>query len=126
MASRRLAARMLTAAGVALLVTAPLSATLTPATAATATTTWTHGAPLPPAHGTGLHRNEDGEPGMGVTPSGQFWIASDIAPYAAHDPRVDPAAGLLSGADIWTSTDGGKTYRWVADPFAEEIGRAHV
>lgn len=111
-------ARTLTAVGVGLLVLSPLDAALgAPAAAAPGGATWvTH--PLPPAAGTGLSRNEDGEPGAGVTPSGQFWTASDIAPYAAHDPRVDPAAGLLSGADIWTSTDGGRTYTWVADPFA--------
>src|SRR5881398_3707443 len=106
--------RALTALGVGLLVLTPLgSASGAPAPAAApAATSWVN-HPLPPAAGTGLTRNEDGEPGMGVTPTGQFWIASDIAPYAAHDPRVDPAAGLLSGADIWTSTDAGKTWKWV-------------
>lgn len=118
MALRRLPGRLLTASGTALLVLAPMSA-LTAHAAAAHHATWTGGAPLPPAAGTGLHRNEDGEPGVGVTPGGQFWVASDIAPYAADDPRVDPAAGLLSGADVWTSTDGGRTYRWVADPFAQ-------
>ena len=108
--------RTLTAAGAGLLALSPLDAALG-ATAAPTGATWvTH--PLPPAPGTGLTRNEDGEPGVGVTPTGQFWTASDIAPYAAHDPRVDPAAGLLSGADIWTSTDGGRTYKWISDPFA--------
>jgi len=119
MSLRPAAARALIATGVAMLVVAPLSAPLAGAAATRgAHTSWTS-QPLPAAKGTGLARNEDGEPGMGVTPSGQFWIASDIAPYAAHDPRVDPLAGLLSGADVWTSTDGGKSYRWVADPFAE-------
>ncbi len=80
---------------------------------------WTGGAPLPPAPGLGLTRNEDGEPGMGVSPDGQFWIGSDIAPYAADDPRV--AGGLLSGGDVWTSTDGGRTYRYVTDPFTPNI-----
>ncbi|HET6818800.1 MAG TPA: hypothetical protein VFH66_16340 [Mycobacteriales bacterium] len=116
---RSLASRVLLVSGATLLVVGPLSAGLAAATPNPAGTTWTGGKPLPPAPGLGLHRNEDGEPGMGVTPSGQFWIASDIAPYAADDPRVDPVAGVLSGADIWTSTDGGKTYKWVADPFAE-------
>src|SRR3954453_4937038 len=76
---------------------------------------WTGGAPLPAAPHLGLSRNQDGEPGMGVAPDGQFWIASDIAPYAADDPRV--AGGVLSGGDVWTSTDGGRTYRFVSDPF---------
>ena len=87
--------------------------------AAPAVPKWTGGAPLPPAPGLGLTRNEDGEPGMGVAPDGQFWVASDIAPYAADDPRV--AGGLLSGGDVWTSTDGGRTYRFVADPFSSAV-----
>jgi hypothetical protein len=109
--------RLLLAAGVGLLAIAPVAASLPADAAPTASTTWVTN-PLPPAQGTGLTRNEDGEPGIGVSPTGQFWIASDIAPYAAHDPRVDPVAGLLSGADVWTSTDGGRTYKWVSDPFA--------
>ena len=79
---------------------------------------------LPPAPNIGQTRNQDGEPGMGVTPSGQFWIASDIAPYAKSDPRVSPVEKLLSGADIWTSTDGGHTYKWISDPFAAQSGTA--
>src|SRR4051794_421988 len=118
MSVRSLPSRLLPATAAALLVIAPLSAGLAAATPNPTGTTWTGGAPLPAAPGLGLHRNQDGEPGMGVTPTGQFWIASDIAPYSADDPRKDPA-GLLTGGDIWTSTNGGKTYRWVADPFAE-------
>src|SRR3954466_9365471 len=112
--------RLLIAAGAAVLVLAPLSAATAQRSAPAAHTFWTGGAPLPPAHGVGVSRNPDGEPGIGVSPQGQFWIASDLAPYAASDPRV--AGGLLSGADIWTSTDHGKTYRWVADPFATSSG----
>src|SRR3954451_5037737 len=108
--------RCLAATGVGLLALAPLD-TANGAAAAPSGTTWIN-HPLPPAPGTGLSRNEDGEPGIGVSPTGQFWTASDIAPYAAHDPRIDPAAGLLSGADIWTSTDNGKTWKWISDPFA--------
>lgn len=108
--------RSLTAVGVGLLVLTPIGAA-NGATTDPSGTSWVN-HPLPPAPGTGLTRNEDGEPGIGVSPTGQFWTASDIAPYAAHDPRVDPAAGLLSGADIWTSTDAGKTWKWVADPFS--------
>src|SRR5690348_1233701 len=83
---RSLPHRLLLATGATLLVVAPLSAGLAVATPNPTGTTWTGGKPLPPAPGLGLHRNEDGEPGMGVTPTGQFWIASDIAPYAADDP----------------------------------------
>jgi hypothetical protein len=107
-----------------------VAAMLVPLTAATAArqvassvrTVWTGGAPLPAAKGIRVQRNQDGEPGIGVTPSGQFWIASDIAPYAASDPRV--SGGLLSGADIWTSTDHGRTYHWVAAPFGQSASTA--
>jgi hypothetical protein len=118
MASFARSARLLVALGAGLLAVSPLAAVTGPADAATVThTTWVTHA-LAPAKSTGLTRNEDGEPGIGVSPSGQFWVASDIAPYAAHDPRIDPVAGLLSGADIWSSSDGGRTYRWHADPFS--------
>jgi hypothetical protein len=106
----------LTAAIAVVIAGGSLAAVATAAPAkAPAVPTWTGGAPLPAAPNLGLKRNEDGEPGMGVSPTGQFWIASDIAPYAADDPRV--AGGLLSGGDVWTSTDGGRTYRFVTDPF---------
>lgn len=77
---------------------------------------WVDSGALPAAPGLGLTRNEDGEPGMGVTPDGHYWVASDVAPYGAQDPRAK--SGLLTGADIWTSSNHGKTYRYVGDPFA--------
>jgi hypothetical protein len=115
MPMRPLATRALIAVGASLVVMAPLTANL--AQASSPGTHWTGGAPLPVAKGINLARNEDGEPGMGVTPDGQIWIASDIAPYGA-DPRKDPL-GVLTGGDIWTSTDGGRSYHWKGDPFAE-------
>jgi len=70
---------------------------------------------LPPAPASGLHgRNEDAEPGIGVDGNGTFWVASDIEPYAADDPR---ALEALSGTDVWKSTDGGRRWTWVAAPF---------
>ena len=58
---RPTASRALIAAGVSLLVIAPLSAPLAGAAATPAAhTSWTS-RPLPPAKGTGLARNEDGE-----------------------------------------------------------------
>jgi hypothetical protein len=124
---RSTCSRLLVGSGAALLLVAPLASTASASTPKTATTTaatpattWTT-QPLPPAAGTSLDRNEDGEPGIGVTPAGQFWIASDIAPYAANDPRVDPAAGLLSGADVWSSSNGGRSYSWNSDPVAEAV-----
>lgn len=111
-------ARALMLSGAMLLALSPMS-TLAAHADTNASPAWTGGAPLPPSQSTSpvLTRNEDGEPGMGVTPDGQFWVASDVAPYAADDPRA-LNNGLLTGADIWTSTDGGQSYRWVADPFS--------
>ncbi|MEA3045733.1 MAG: hypothetical protein QOJ53_65, partial [Sphingomonadales bacterium] len=57
-------------------------------------------------------RNEDFEPGIGVAPDGQFWIASNVSPFAADDPRS--LAGTLSGGDIWTSTDGARWTRIIS------------
>jgi len=72
---------------------------------------------LPFAPSSGLsagQTNEDAEPGIGVAGDGTIWVASDIAPFAAHDQR---ALSLLSGTDIWKSSDGGNTWQWVAAPF---------
>jgi hypothetical protein len=117
---RSVTSRLLAGTGAALILLTPLASTTAKAAAPAPATIWTT-RPLPPAAGTGLTRNEDGEPGIGVTPSGQFWVASDIAPYAAADPRKDPGPGLFSGADIWSSSDGGRTYQWNSDPFATAI-----
>jgi hypothetical protein len=73
---------------------------------------------LPAAPGLGLPHNEDAEPGIAVDGGGTVWVASDIEPYAADDPRAQPT-GVLSGSDVWKSSDGGKTYQWVAAPFTQ-------
>lgn len=73
------------------------------------------GAALPPDPSTGLARNQDGEPGIAADGGGTFWIGSDVAPYGKSDPRA--TSGVFTGEDIWSSTDGGRSYRWVADPF---------
>lgn len=115
--------RLLVVTGAAVMLLTPLAAvTASAAKSPAAATKWTT-RPLPAASGTNLTRNEDGEPGIAVTPDGQFWVASDIAPYADDDPRVDPAAGLLSGADVWSSTNNGRSYVWHSDPFAEAADR---
>ncbi len=115
---RRTSSRLLVVAGAALTLLTPLQSATAAKTSAP-TTTWITKA-LPAAAGTGLSRNEDGEPGIGVTPDGQFWVGSDIAPYS-KDPRVDMAAGLLSGADVWSSSNNGLSYTWNSDPFAEAV-----
>jgi len=75
-------------------------------------------AMLPPAPGLNLPHNEDAEPGMAIDGGGTIWIASDIEPYAADDPRAQPS-GVLSGSDVWKSTDGGHSYQFVAAPFTQ-------
>lgn len=116
--SRKLTARRTVAFAAALLaIGGPAGIGLAATSLPPPAKAFTGGTPLPPAPGLGLFRNQDGEPGMAVDGGGTFWVGSDIAPYAANDPRAQPT-GLLSGEDIWKSTNGGKTYTWVADPFA--------
>ncbi|MHB8718597.1 MAG: sialidase family protein [Candidatus Dormibacteria bacterium] len=95
---------------------AALAIGVLPSSAATPTFA---GGPLPPATGTGLTRNEDGEPGLSIDGGGTIWVGSDIAPYAADDPR---AKVVLSGEDIWKSTDNGQTFSFVAAPFSPPAG----
>lgn len=78
--------------------------------------------PLPAARGITLPKgtyNDDAEPGIGVGGNGVFWIGSDIDPNESGDQRN---ASVLSGEDIWRSTDGGRTYKWMADPFNNTAG----
>ncbi|HZU13843.1 MAG TPA: sialidase family protein [Chloroflexota bacterium] len=69
------------------------------------------GGPLPPDPGLGIQQNQDAEPGIAVDGAGTFWIGSNDVFY---DSRSE---GVLSGEDVWKSTDGGQTYQWVASPF---------
>lgn len=114
-ATVRTRAALLAAAGIAL-VSAGLGSVATSASA-DASTAFTTGV-LPAAPGLGLTSNQDAEPGMGVDGDGTLWIASDVEPYAANDPRAQPT-GLLSGSDVWKSTDGGQSFQWVGAPFQQ-------
>ena len=69
------------------------------------------GGPLPPDPALGIPRNQDAEPGIAVDGSGTFWVGSNDV---FNDSR---SARVLSGEDVWKSTDGGQTYQWVASPF---------
>ena len=77
--------------------------------ASTGTPRFTAQRPLPPAPGDEVQI--DGEPGMGTTPDGQVWVASNLGNPGATSPT------RVFGGDVWTSRDGGRTYRWVAQPF---------
>ena len=68
------------------------------------------GGDFPPAPASGLHRNGDGEPAMGVAADGTFWASG----LQSNDPRH---TGDLGGDDVWRSTDGGRSYQWRASPF---------
>ena len=74
-------------------------------------------APLPNPAGVTTPYNEDVEPGIAVDGAGTVWIGSNIDPNTSGDPRKSPGAGLLTGEDLWRSTDGGRTFQWVADPY---------
>ena len=80
---------------------------------------------LPAATGLGLAHNDDAEPSAAVDGDGKIWVAADIAiSTSLSHPSPDPRATTeLSGADIWTSSDDGRSFRWVADPFAALPGR---
>lgn len=74
-------------------------------------------APLPNPDGVTTPRNEDVEPGIDIDGAGTIWIGSNIDPNTSGDPRVSRPVGLLSGEDLWKSTDGGRTFQWVSDPY---------
>jgi hypothetical protein len=72
---------------------------------------------LPNPKGVDTPHNEDVEPGIGVDGAGTIWIGSNIDPNTGNDPRTSPGVGLLTGEDLWKSTDGGASFTWVADPY---------
>jgi MYXO-CTERM domain-containing protein len=76
---------------------------------------------LPTPDGVPTPRNEDVEPGIGIDGAGTIWIGSNIDGNTGNDPRTAPG-GLLTGEDLWRSTDGGRTFQWVDDPYALSNG----
>ena len=76
---------------------------------------------LPPAPASGWTHNDGAEPGAAVDGRGVIWVAANInGTNSVTNPSSDPrAAGVeVTGADVWKSTDGGRTFSWVADPFS--------
>jgi len=90
-------------------------AAVAPADSPPPATTFTEGRPLPAAPISGLQRNGNYEPGIAADGAGTFWIGAAPHPSRSNDARR--FGGVVSGADIWTSGDGGRTYRWITDPF---------
>ena len=66
--------------------------------------------PLPVPY---AERNTSLEPALATAPDGTLWAASNflVAPSCK-------AAATGCGTDVWTSRDGGKHWRWVANPFS--------
>jgi hypothetical protein len=74
---------------------------------------------LPPAPASGWPHNDGAEPGAAVDGRGVIWVAANInGTNSLTKPSTDPrAAGVeVTGADVWKSTDGGRSFSWVADP----------
>jgi hypothetical protein len=63
-------------------------------------------------------RNRDYEPGAAVAPDGSIWVAASVQFITPSD---DPREHVVSGEDIWRSTDGGHSFSWIADP-ADLVG----
>src|SRR3954447_8019010 len=64
---------------------------------------------LPPA--AGEQTQNDAEPGMAVAPDGAIWVASNLSGSFTSGDRA-------LGSDVYVSHDGGKTFRWVAQPIS--------
>ena len=64
---------------------------------------------LPPA--AGQQTQNDAEPGMAVAPNGAIWVASNLSGSFTSGDRA-------LGSDVYVSRDGGKTFRWVAQPIS--------
>ena len=64
---------------------------------------------LPPAAGTQVQN--DAEPGMAVAPDGAIWVGSNLSGDFTSGDRA-------LGSDVYVSRDGGKTFRWVAQPIS--------
>ena len=64
---------------------------------------------LPPAPG--QQAQNDAEPGMAVAPDGAIWVASNLSGSFTSGDRA-------LGSDVYVSRDGGKTFRWVAQPIS--------
>src|SRR5947209_14238248 len=70
---------------------------------------------FPPSPVTQGGRNQNAEPGMTVDGGGTFFAAGNISGF---NPRQEPRGGTVaSGIDIWRSTDGARSFRWVGSPF---------
>jgi hypothetical protein len=106
--------RTLRKAAVAALAVSSLS--WLPALAATRPTGPVYRQVVPPAAPvTGLARNNDLEPMVAIDGAGTIWGVGGIGQYDARDPRS--TGEYLTGADIWRSTDNGRSFQWVAAPF---------
>lgn len=110
----RVGARWLWVALVLALVATPIAHASTPGP----TVGSFDGGPLPANPKVHVPRNRDYEPGAAVAPDGSIWVAASVQFVTSSD---DPRDKGISGEDIWRSTDGGRSFRWIADP-ADLVG----
>ena len=110
----RVRARWLWVALVLALVSPPVARASTPGPSVGAF----DGGPLPPNPKVHVSRNRDYEPGAAVAPDGSIWVAASVQFVTSSDDSRDK---VISGEDIWRSTDGGRSFRWIADP-ADLVG----
>lgn len=69
----------------------------------------------PAAPVAGLPHNNGFEPNVAVDGFGRIWATAGISVDDTRDPRA--TAQYLTGADVWRSVDGGRSYQWIAAPF---------
>ncbi|GEM_PF-2514811 len=89
----------------ALAVLVPLAVALVALTAPSVHAAAPMSSTPPAAPGSGRKTNHDIEPTVAVAPNGTLWATSTVL------------GEKTGGQDIWKSTDGGTTWKWVADPF---------
>jgi hypothetical protein len=70
--------------------------------------------PLPNPDGQSFQA--DAEPGLAIARDGQVWVGTDLLDTSATRPD------RVLGSDVYTSVDGGRTYRWVAQPISPAAG----
>lgn len=92
---------------VALAVAVAVAAVLAPAAAARPASRWVTGR-LPVPYSAS---NRSAEPSIAASPDGTLWAASNFF----NPPCGNAVSGC--GTDVWRSTDSGRSWTWVGNPF---------
>lgn len=96
-----------------------------------ATTYVTHALPAAtPVASSFAGVNDDYEPAVAIDPDGTRWIVANVTHTAVIDTTTSPPSSqkgpdpreleLLSGADVWRSTDNGRSFRWITSLFTTD------